>query len=173
MNNAAKYIKEGSVRFSICGYPEDRPTAGERKVLTIIVQDTGIGIRQEDIGKQFQKLERVDLEVNSTVEGTGLGLAITQSQLDMMGGSIVIQSTYVEGSTFTITLPQMVVSTEPVCDFEEKYRRSLLETSAYRDSFMTVSPSVFAGPYCTQCHALLARPATIIETATNTISRKG
>ena len=135
LNNAVKYTEKGSVRLQISADSEAQ-TASDRSVcLRISVTDTGIGIRQEDIGKLFTKFQRADLQRNSTVEGTGLGLAITRNLLEMMGGTIAVQSVYGEGSTFTITLPQKVVSTEPVGDFEEKYRRSLRETRAYRESF--------------------------------------
>ena len=135
LNNAVKYTEKGSVRLQISADSEAQ-TASDRSVcLRISVMDTGIGIRQEDIGKLFTKFQRADLQRNSTVEGTGLGLAITRNLLEMMGGTIAVQSVYGEGSTFTITLPQKVVSTEPVGDFEEKYRRSLRETRAYRESF--------------------------------------
>ena len=135
LNNAVKYTEKGSVRLHICIDKEAQTTLDQIVCLRISVTDTGIGIRQEDIGKLFTKFQRADLRRNSTVEGTGLGLAITCNLLEMMGGTIEVQSVYGEGSTFTITLPQKVVSTEPVGDFEEKYRRNLRETEAYRESF--------------------------------------
>ena len=135
LNNAVKYTEKGSIRMHICVDKEAHTTLDQSVCLRISVTDTGIGIRQEDIGKLFTKFQRADLRRNSTVEGTGLGLAITRNLLEMMGGTITVQSVYGEGSTFTITLPQKVVSTEPVGDFEEKYRRNLKETGAYRESF--------------------------------------
>ena len=135
LNNAVKYTEKGSVRLQICVDKEAQTTLDQSICLRISVTDTGIGIRQEDIGKLFTKFQRADLRRNSTVEGTGLGLAITRNLLEMMGGTIAVQSVYGEGSTFTITLPQKVVTTEPIGDFEEKYRRSLKETRAYRESF--------------------------------------
>ena len=135
LTNAIKYTRKGSVLLMIRGESDGPVVAGGLIRLIVTVKDTGIGIRQEDLGKLFQKFERIDLEVNSTVEGTGLGLAITHSLLEMMGGSISVDSVYGEGSCFTFTLPQKVVSTEPVGDFEEKFRRSLRETRVYEESF--------------------------------------
>ena len=135
LNNAVKYTEKGSVRLQI-GVDKEMQTTLDRSVcLRISVTDTGIGIRQEDMGKLFTKFQRADLRRNSTVEGTGLGLAITRNLLEMMGGTITVQSVYGEGSTFTITLPQKVVTTEPIGNFEEKYLKSMRETRAYRESF--------------------------------------
>ena len=135
LNNAVKYTEKGSVRLQI-GVDKEMQTTLDRSVcLRISVTDTGIGIRKEDMGKLFTKFQRADLRRNSTVEGTGLGLAITRNLLEMMGGTITVQSVYGEGSTFTITLPQKVVTTEPIGNFEEKYLKSMRETRAYRESF--------------------------------------
>lgn len=135
LNNAVKYTEKGSVRLQI-GVDKEMQTTLDRSVcLRISVTDTGIGIRKEDMGKLFTKFQRADLRRNSTVEGTGLGLAITHNLLEMMGGTITVQSVYGEGSTFTITLPQKVVTTEPIGNFEEKYLKSMRETRTYRESF--------------------------------------
>ncbi|MCR5138524.1 MAG: response regulator [Oscillospiraceae bacterium] len=135
LTNAVKYTKEGSVHLSVGTADGVPPKTGDSLRLKVTVKDTGIGIRAEDMGRLFEKFERVDLQKNSTVEGTGLGLAITRSLLDMMGGSIEAESVYGEGSVFTVILPQRVVSSEPVGDFHDKFERSMLETTAYRESF--------------------------------------
>ena len=135
LSNAVKYTNEGGVVLTVRRGDETPPEQGGTLRLVIAVQDTGIGIRQEDIDKLFRKFERVDLRKNSTVEGTGLGLAITGSLLEMMDGTIGVESVYGEGSTFTVTLPQTIVSTEPVGDFQEKFRKSMEETRGYRESF--------------------------------------
>ncbi|HIT21622.1 MAG TPA: hypothetical protein IAB56_01440 [Candidatus Scybalousia intestinigallinarum] len=58
----------------------------------ISVQDTGRGIKAENITKLFEKFERLDVDRNTTTEGTGLGLAITKLLVEMMGGTINVQS---------------------------------------------------------------------------------
>ena len=123
LNNAVKYTDSGSVTLSVHG--TGRYQAGETAELAIAVRDTGIGIRKEELSRIFDKFERSDLERNSTVEGTGLGLAITHRLLDMMGGSIHVESEYGKGSVFTVLLPQKVVSTEPIGDFRAKFEQSL------------------------------------------------
>ena len=135
LNNAVKYTPAGSVLLSVRSDTDTPPAVGEQIRLKITVADTGIGIREEDVEKVFQKFERVDLQTNSTVEGTGLGLSITNSLLDMMGGSIEVKSVYGEGSSFIITLPQKVLSTEPTGDFEGKFRKNLQEAALYQESF--------------------------------------
>ena len=114
LNNAVKYTAHGSVSMDIRRAEEDVLEVGGTLHLIIAVRDTGIGIKPEDMAKLFTKFQRVDLDSNSTVEGTGLGLAITRSLLAMMNGSIRVESEYGEGSTFTVTLPQKIVSCDPV-----------------------------------------------------------
>jgi CheY-like chemotaxis protein/anti-sigma regulatory factor (Ser/Thr protein kinase) len=143
LNNAVKYTDEGSVSLKISGTREDVAQDGKPVMnLIIAVTDTGIGISQENIGKLFGKFERVDLEKNSTKEGTGLGLAITKMLLDMMGGDVKVDSTYGVGSTFTITIPQVVLSEEPVGNFAEKFEKSLGEKKAYHESFRAPSAKI-------------------------------
>ena len=108
---------------------------GEAQTLNISVKDTGIGIRKEDIQKLFSKFQRVDLDRNSTVEGAGLGLAITQSLLTMMGGEISVVSSYGEGSCFTVTLPQKIVSCNPVGSFRPNNGRNENGDAIYAESF--------------------------------------
>ena len=130
LNNAVKYTHEGSVTLTVTG-----ERSGEDINLNVSVKDTGIGIKPEDIGKLFNKFERVDLVQNNTVEGTGLGLSITQNLLKMMGGNVTVESVYGEGSTFIIHLPQRIVSPEPIGNFHEKFERYVHTMRAYRESF--------------------------------------
>ncbi len=125
LNNAVKYTDKGSIKLTIQHDINDILDEEQIIHLVIDVQDTGIGIKEEDLGKLFAKFERIDLERNNTVEGTGLGLAITQKLLETMGGSIYVESTYGEGSTFSAILPQKIVSCEPVGDFREKLESSI------------------------------------------------
>lgn len=135
LNNAVKYTKKGSICLRI-GYEFFTGKGEEEEIcLLVSVQDTGIGIRQEDIDKLFMKFQRVDMQQNKTIEGTGLGLTITQRLLELMGGSICVESVYGEGSTFTIRLPQRVVSSETVGDFQENFKRSIQEAKEYKESF--------------------------------------
>ena len=109
LNNAIKYTPSGSVTLDISGQRSESTL-----YLRAAITDTGIGIREEDIDRLFLVFERLDIERNRKIEGTGLGLAITQRLLNMMNGSINVDSTYGKGSTFTIELPQKVQTFDPV-----------------------------------------------------------
>lgn len=136
LNNAVKYTDSGSVTLKVFERKLEAGPDGKQKVeLVIGVTDTGIGISEENIGKLFGKFERVDLQRNSTKEGAGLGLAISKMLLDMMGGSITVQSTYGKGSTFTIRVPQTVLSDETVGNFKEKFEKSIDSKKTYHESF--------------------------------------
>ena len=135
LNNAVKYTKEGGIALSVRS-EESETEDDKRKICLIIsVKDTGIGIRKDDLDKLFSKFQRLDLEQNSTVEGTGLGLAITYNLLKMMDGDIEVESEYGKGSTFTILVPQIVMSDEPVGNIYDKFEDSLEETKTYSVSF--------------------------------------
>ena len=104
LTNAVKYTKEGSIIFSINSVIKNDVCR-----LIISVEDTGIGIKQENLNKLFNKFERLDLKDNITIEGTGLGLAITKKLVDMMNGKIVVQSVFGKGSKFTVSIDQGIV----------------------------------------------------------------
>ncbi len=130
LSNAIKYTKEGSVTLTV------RPRAeGENFALEISVRDTGIGIRTENLEKLFQDFERLDLVRNRNVEGTGLGLAITKRLTEQMHGSISVESTYGEGSCFTVTIPQGVKDTRVIGDFKQTYREYIAKSVGEKESF--------------------------------------
>ena len=135
LTNAVKYTNIGNVCLKVSHKTIGPDDSDGMICLMVSVSDTGIGIKEEDIGKLFEKFERVNLVQNSTIEGTGLGLAITRNLLDKMGGHIEVQSTYGLGSTFTITLPQQVVDTEPVGNFHEKFENSMQSLHSYKEAF--------------------------------------
>jgi signal transduction histidine kinase/CheY-like chemotaxis protein/HPt (histidine-containing phosphotransfer) domain-containing protein len=135
LNNAVKYTEKGSIRLTLRGDLQGPAVPGQTIRLTAEIEDTGVGIRKEDLDKLFTKFQRLDLNQNSTVEGTGLGLAITHSLLKMMGGSIDVKSEYGKGSVFTVTVPQKVLSAEPVGDFHTRFRKKVQETKAYTETF--------------------------------------
>ena len=96
------------------------------------MKDTGIGIRGEDLGRLFDKFQRVNLEKTSTVEGTGLGLAITRKLLNMMNGDIQVESVYGEGSVFTVRIPQKIASAGPVGPFPLDFDQAVPAPAPYR-----------------------------------------
>ena len=107
LSNAVKYTHEGSITFSVWGEHTEEET-----VLCASVKDTGIGIRKEDINRLFDSFQRLEERKNSHIEGTGLGLAITKRLVELMGGSIAVESEYGKGSCFSVRIPQETVKDE-------------------------------------------------------------
>ncbi len=98
LDNAVKFSKpEGGVVIVAAKKEED--------MARISVSDTGIGIREEDMGKLFNEFEQVSFGISRKYGGTGLGLAISKRFVELHGGKIWAESTFGEGSTFTFMLP--------------------------------------------------------------------
>ena len=132
LNNAVKYTPEGSVTFKV-GWTR-LPSGNAMMEFSSI--DTGIGIREEDMGKLFSQFERLDLQKNRTVEGTGLGLSITIRLVRMMGGELKVESVYEKGSTFTITIPQKVSDYAPIGNFRERTETIIRHQKDYQERFV-------------------------------------
>ena len=123
LTNAIKYTDKGSVTLDV-------KCVNQKGIclLIISVKDTGRGIKKESIDKLFTKFERLD-EKNSTIEGTGLGLAITKKLLDMMGGTINVNSTFGKGSLFVVQIPQKISQMSKPKEAVKK------EESSYREDY--------------------------------------
>jgi signal transduction histidine kinase/DNA-binding response OmpR family regulator len=103
LSNAIKYTRKGEVRLNV--RREDHQD--EDKIWLICsVEDSGIGIRKEDLGILFTVYNQVDVKSNRHIEGTGLGLSISKSLAELMGGTISVESEYGKGSVFTARIPQ-------------------------------------------------------------------
>lgn len=113
LTNAAKYTDEGKIDFKVSSVIREDICR-----LIISVEDTGRGIRSDQVDKLFTKFNRLDEEENITIEGTGLGLAITKKLLEMMNGKITVQSVYGQGSKFTAYIDQKIVTDEDVLESE-------------------------------------------------------
>ncbi len=103
LTNAIKYTEKGTITLTTKCINQN-----DKCMLIISVQDTGRGIKAENINKLFTKFERLDVERNTTTEGTGLGLAITKALVDMMGGHINVESQFGQGSIFIVQIPQKI-----------------------------------------------------------------
>jgi signal transduction histidine kinase/HPt (histidine-containing phosphotransfer) domain-containing protein/FixJ family two-component response regulator len=115
LSNAVKYTREGFIKFSASGEPVTEDTIR----LTFIVEDSGIGIKTEDLSKLFGEFMRIDEKRNSGIEGTGLGLVIARSLCRAMNGDITARSAYGQGSVFTATLVQTVTDWQAMGDMTE------------------------------------------------------
>lgn len=116
MNNAVKFTKEGHVRISVGGTPGESP---DTELVSFRIEDTGCGIRPEDMEKIFEDFKQVDAKRNRGVEGTGLGLSITKRLVRLMRGTIEVESVYGEGTTFIVKLPQKIVDSRPLSEVRE------------------------------------------------------
>jgi signal transduction histidine kinase/DNA-binding response OmpR family regulator len=101
LSNAFKYTKEGTVILHLHCERD-----GAKVWMNIGVSDTGMGIREEDVNKLFDDYSQVDTRSNRHIEGTGLGLAITKRIVEMMDGTISVESRYGQGTAFKIRLLQ-------------------------------------------------------------------
>jgi len=110
LSNAIKYTDEGTITLDIAW--SVHCTGMVRLIFT--VQDTGIGIRTEDIKKLFTSYKQLYTGANRKIEGTGLGLAITKNLVEMMGGGISVESEYGSGSVFTAEIIQGVADSRDV-----------------------------------------------------------
>ncbi len=116
LTNAIKYTEKGEINLTVKCVNDFSKNISN---LIITCQDTGRGIKKENIDRLFTKFDRLDVERNTTTEGTGLGLAITKSLVSMMGGNINVQSQFGAGSIFMIQVPQKISKiSKPVTEVE-------------------------------------------------------
>ena len=131
LTNAIKYTDEGQINLNIKCINDNNKLISN---LIITCQDTGKGIKAEQINRLFTKFDRLDVEKNTTTEGTGLGLAITKSLVEMMGGKINVQSQYGKGSIFMVQLPQKISKLSKPIDEELEKVKNLVDSSLiYQD----------------------------------------
>lgn len=115
LTNAVKYTHEGTVWLRVRTH-----VAGETAVLRFEVEDTGIGIKPEDLPKLSAEFERIEEDRNRNIEGTGLGMSITIQLLALLGSRLHVESEYGKGSLFYFELEQKIIDHTPIGDFESK-----------------------------------------------------
>ena len=115
LTNAVKYTNSGYMMLNISGKIKE-----DKVKLVITVQDSGIGIKKENIDKLFSKFDRLGVEKETSVEGTGLGLAITKKLVELMHGNINVQSEYGSGSKFIIRVDQNILKGKELEDAKNK-----------------------------------------------------
>lgn len=108
VRNAVQYTEQGCVMLYVEAKVDDLA------VLTIRVEDTGIGIEQQHLTTIFQAFEQAEDKLHTGIEGTGLGLAIVKGYLGLMKGKISVESTVGKGSVFTVIIPQCIVDSKPM-----------------------------------------------------------
>ncbi len=131
LTNAVKYTEEGEVTLSF-GYKE---SDSNHIFLTVNVEDTGIGMKKEDMDRLFSPYARIEEKRNRTIEGTGLGMSITRQLLELMGSELKVSSEYGKGSVFSFEVSQEVASSEPIGDYSEGLSSPFYDTFDYHEMF--------------------------------------
>lgn len=116
LTNAVKYTEKGSVTLTIKA--DDR--TDDSIQLYVEVADTGIGIKEEDLGALFETFRRLDETRNRSIEGTGLGMSIVTKLLEMMDSELHVESIYGVGSTFWFRLPQRISDPSPMGQYNHR-----------------------------------------------------
>lgn len=132
LNNAVKFTSEGHIALSV----SYQPVSNDMCLLHFDVADTGMGIRPEDKQRLFGSFQRLDTRQNRSVEGTGLGLSICKRLMDLMGGTISVESEYGKGSTFSFELHQYIAKQKPLASLPDPKKEHILyfdEKGIYRD----------------------------------------
>jgi signal transduction histidine kinase/CheY-like chemotaxis protein len=131
LSNASKFTERGIVTLIVT-----RHIQKQQQTIEFNIKDNGIGMSEQQLKKLFQAFTQADASTTRKYGGTGLGLVITKRFTEMMGGSINVESKVGQGSTFTLNLPAIVVSTElsttPLEKKENKtitHQKSASETS--------------------------------------------
>ena len=155
LNNAVKYTEKGRVKLGVGFRKKDDKSI----YLEVIISDTGIGMKQEDMEALFAPFARIEEKRNRTIEGTGLGMSITKRLLELMGTSLSVDSVYGKGSTFSFAVEQKVLSDESIGSFAENFRRENREVRKQEYKALFYAP--------------LAHVLVIDDTETNLIVFKG
>jgi len=136
LSNAIKYTDTGGfVAMRIYGEMDGQNTVN----LTIDVEDSGCGIKKENLETLFDEYAQFDRGRKTNPEGIGLGLTIARHIVEAMDGQIAVRSEYGKGSTFTITIPQMVRFDKPLTSVENVGEKSTLvyeKRDIYADSLV-------------------------------------
>ena len=119
LTNAVKYTKEGTVWLRITS-----KKIGETAILKFEIEDTGIGIKEEDLPKLTAEFERIEEERNRNIEGSGLGMNITIQLLALLGSKLQVESVYGKGSKFYFDLEQPIIDHTPIGDFESRVHQT-------------------------------------------------
>jgi signal transduction histidine kinase/CheY-like chemotaxis protein len=158
LSNAVKFTKEGVIALEAWHKP-----LSDGIELHFSVYDTGIGIREEDIGKLFGVFNQLDTRKNRRIVGTGLGLAITKRLVEMMGGSVNVESVYGEWTRFSFFVVCRGLHIGKLADVPnpETLRALCYETNQYNADALGKMLGEFSVPHdvCTEAeraHELLS-----------------
>ena len=138
LDNAVKYTYKGSVSLKV-----DYRKLDNVIITSFTIEDTGLGMKEEDIGKIFEPFERANIVETRNILGAGLGLTLVRNVLDIMSGTIDIKSKYKEGTKITIEIPQHIASGERFTIKEYEEFVTMSETAKALEAEKDAGPSVW------------------------------
>lgn len=131
LTNAVKYTEKGSVTMKVSFEKKDE----KHILLGFSVEDTGMGMKKEDLEKLFAPFQRIEEKRNRSIEGTGLGMSIVRQLLDLMGSELTVESEYGKGSRFAFSVEQEVVKWEEIGNYSKRFHERKDETGVYHELF--------------------------------------
>ena len=131
LTNAVKYTESGKVTLKI----SFERSGEEHILLRVTVEDTGIGMKEEDMENLFSPYKRIEEKRNRAIEGTGLGMSITRQLLELMGSTLEVQSKYGEGSVFSFAVDQEVVKWDEIGDLTLRINERAGSDYEYHERF--------------------------------------
>ncbi len=169
LSNAAKYTEKGTITLKVFF----QWINSEKISLCFQIKDTGKGIKEEDLPELFEEFRRLELNRNRNVEGTGLGLNIVKQLVYLMQGNINVESEYGKGTTFTVFIPQKVLDSSPIGDYEQSVRRSRPRSGDVKTHFIAPQANVLVvddnAMNLTLMKALLKRTQMGVDTVSSGI----
>ena len=127
--NSIKYTEGGDIWFDVSSVNNDDECS-----LNITIKDTGRGMKDEEMSRLFKRIVKLDPREDSRSNGTEVGLTVTKYLVDMMGGTITAESTYGEGSTFVVTIPQKISQLEE-SEFSKTQRLKLQQINYEEEGY--------------------------------------
>lgn len=133
LTNAVKYTQTGKVRFEV---KVMKRNGADNVELFFSVEDTGTGIKRENLKSIFTSFRRIDEIKNNKVEGTGLGLNIVHHLLQLMNSKIEVKSEYGVGSKFYFLLTQKTIDNKPIGNYIDIYKSRIKNSNEYKAEFI-------------------------------------
>ena len=167
LTNAVKYTEAGEVTLTL----SYKKTSDDHILLGFTVEDTGIGMKEEDMENLFSPYKRIEEKRNRSIEGTGLGMSITQQLLDLMGSSLDVHSEYGKGSVFSFEIDQEVLKWEEIGDYSSRFSEMSERTYEYHELFHAPDARILVVDdtemNLTVIQSLLKKTGIKIDTATS------
>lgn len=158
LNNSAKYTEKGNITLTVTGTVTGNGNSAV--ILTVAVEDTGMGMRPEETARIFEPFERANIVETRHIPGAGLGLALVMDIIQIMSGNIQLESKYGEGTKITFNVPQRISRGDNITikEYEE-----FMQNAAPVETVADDGPSVWPG----------AKILVVDDTPVNLVVAKG